>query len=285
MKKFLLFLCILSLGLAGGCSSPETPVSGKVNVYTSFYAMSDFVRQIGGDHVSVTTLVPSGVEPHDWEPSPSDLVKLEKGDVFVYNGHHMESWTDKVLSSISNPDLIIVETAKKIPESTDPHVWLNPDNALLQMEAIRTALCEKDPANSEYYNRNYETCKAKIEALDNAYTSAVNQFQKKEFIVAHEAYGYLCEKYGLRQVAVEGIQGDADPSPARMAEIVSFARENNIKYIFFENLIDTKVLDTIKNEIGAQALILNPFESDNQENKDYFTVMEENLDALKTALL
>lgn len=281
MKKLISLLCVFVLILCTACTS--TPVqSDKLQVYTSFYAMYDFTRLIGGDLVQITNLVPSGVEPHDWEPAPADMRKLESGGVFIYSGHHMESWTESVISSIKSDKLIAVETAKDIPESSDPHVWLNPNYALIQMKAICDALSDADPKNKDMYMANYQVCSEKIQKLDSAYLNA--GFTKHDIVVAHEAYGHLCDKYGLKQVAVEGLQGDSDPSPAKMVKIIEFARTNNIEYIFFENDTETKVLNTIKNEIGAQTLMLNPFETGGKENKDYFTVMEENLVALTTAL-
>lgn len=295
MKKIISILSLTLILVISGCNvADENADNGKMNVYTSFYAMYDFTKQIGGDKINIINLVPSGVEPHDWEPTPNDIAKLSKGDMLIYQGNGMESWVDKVISSISDSGLVLVKTSDEDGEvhnhdvrddehNHDPHIWLNPLIAYEQMEKIANKLCEEDPENAVYYKENLNLCKVKITQLDEEYKAAIKNFNSKDIIVAHEAYGYLCEAYGLNQIAVEGIQGDSDPSPARMAEIVDFAKENNVKYIFFENSVDTKVLNTIKNEIGAESLVLNPFELD-IDNKDYFDVMEENLVSLKTAL-
>lgn len=282
MKKFLILFCISALFLCTSCTgtlNEASEQSDKITVCTSFYAMYDFTRQIAGDHAQIINLVPSGVEPHDWEPSASDIARLEKADVLIYNGHHMEHWIDKTLASLSNASLITVETASNIPETNDPHVWLDPINAELQMKEITNALCRADNANSAYYTEHYNKCSQKLHKLDDDYQNA--GFVKKDIITTHEAYGYLCARYGLTQIAAEGLQGESDPSPARLSEITSFAKEHGIRHVFAENTENTKVADTLAKEINGEVLILDPFETG---AKDYFTVMEENLNALKTAL-
>ena len=175
MKKYykkILLLCgaavTLSAMMLAGCASQPSASSNaslsndskRLNVITSFYPMYDFAKKIGGEYVDVTNLVPAGTEPHDWEPSTSDITNLEHADVFVYNGAGMESWTDKVLSTLSNKSLTTVEASQNIAlrvggehehehdedenhtdeeahdeEHYDPHVWLNPLNAKKEMAA------------------------------------------------------------------------------------------------------------------------------------------------------
>lgn len=287
MKKLLTILCALFITvplLPAGCASPaaidtQTADNDKITVCTSFYPMYDFTRQLAGDRANIINLVPSGTEPHDWEPSTADIAQLEKADVFIYSGHHMEHWVEKVIASLSNSRLIIAETAADIPDSSDPHVWLDPTNANLQMQKITDALCQADGANADYYRQNYSICSERLRQLDSAYQKTA--FTTKDIIVAHEAYGYLCARYGLTQTAVEGLQGESDPSPAKLAEIAAFAKEHSIRYVFAESAENTKILDILAKEIGGEVLILDPFE---RGTKDYFTVMEENLSALQTAL-
>lgn len=277
--------------------SDESP-DGRISVFTSFYAMYDFTSKIGGDKIRLTNLVPSGVEPHDWEPKTSDMAGLERADVFVYNGAGMEGWVDRVLSSIKNKKLIAVDASKglNLLENEDkseklrydPHVWLNPMFAKKQMEAIKNALASADPKNRDYYEKNYSDNAAKLDELDRKYRGTLSKCSKKDVIVAHQAFSYLCAAYGLRQVAIEGLSADSEPTPARMAEISRFARENNVRVIFFEELISPKVADAIANEVGAKTMVLNPLEGLKKEDikagKEYFSVMEDNLAALKEAL-
>jgi zinc transport system substrate-binding protein len=271
----------------------------KLSVYTSFYAMYDLTKKIGGDKVDVSNLVPAGTEPHDWEPSTSDMVNLEKADVLVYNGAGMEHWLDKVSKTLKNDKLVKVEASKNVklmdnPDKDeadlkyDPHVWLNPMNAKEEMKAIKDALVKADPSNKDYYESNYEDNAKKLDALDKEFKDASVNFKKKDIVVAHQAFGYICNAYGLNQVAIEGLQADAEPTAAKMAEIAEFAKKNDVKYIFYEELISPKVSEAIAKEVGAKTEVLNPLEGleeqDIKDGKEYFSVMRDNLEILKKAL-
>lgn len=301
--KIFSLIIVACLALLAGCSNKSKGGLGKkdknkVSVYTSFYAMYDLTKKIGGDKINITNLVPAGTEPHDWEPKPSNIAELEEADVIVYNGAGMEGWIDKILKTLKNEDLVTVETSKEIKLldnaqgdehlKYDPHVWLNPMNAKKQMEAIKNALVKADPANKSYYEKNYEDNAKKIAELDKKYKDAVEKFTQKNIVVSHEAFGYLCDAYGLKQVAIEGLNAESEPSPARMAEIVKYVKENNVKYIFSEELLSPKVAEAISKETGAKIAILNPLEGIKEEDtnagKEYFSIMNDNLEILKKAL-
>lgn len=297
MKHLLiLFSLILTLLLSScGADVQNSDNSDKAVVYTSFNAMYQITKEIAGDKADVECLMPSGAEPHDWEPSAGDIVKLQKADIFVYSSDDMETWVSDVLNSAKS-GLDVVEASKDITEidvdvhenddghshgGHDPHVWLDPKNAVVQAQSITDELCKTDSENADYYKQNLAVFKEKAENLDNEYKQVLQNAKTKYIIVSHEAYGYLCNAYGLEQIGIEGVMADSEPSPAKMAEIVNFAKEHNIKYVFAENSGDTKLADTAANEIGGEVLVLSPFESGSE---DYFTVMENNLQVLKKAL-
>lgn len=304
-----LVLLLMSALILSGCGNAKVNTQSsnigssadsgkKLTVYTSFYPMYDLTKKIGGDKINLKNLVPAGTEPHDWEPTPSDMGNLEKADVLIYNGAGMESWMDKVLKSINNKKLVTVEASKGLkllgnPDKNensayDPHVWLNPMLAKQEMEAIKNALVNADSANKEYYEKNFNENAFKLDQLDQDYKKTITGLSKKDIIVAHQAFSYLCSAYGLNQVAIEGLAADSEPSPARMAEIVNFAKEKQLKYIFFEELVSPKVAQTIAKETGATATVLSPLEglseTDQKAGKDYFSVMRDNLEVLKKAL-
>lgn len=302
-KKFAGVFLVLALvtSLISGCAAKagvsKEDQGKKVTVYTSFYAMYDFTKKIGGDRVDIINLVPPGTEPHEWEPAPRDIAGLANSDVFIYNGAGMEGWVDKVLAAVDNKNLLVVEAAKGLkllknqgPEDLpyDPHLWLNPMLAKKQLEAIKKALTAADPANQDYYEKNFAENAGKLDELDQEYKAAVAGFKQKDIVVAHQAFGYLCDAYGLRQVAISGLTADAEPAPGRMAEIAKFARSNKVKYIFFEELSSPKVADVIAREAGVKTAVLNPFEgpgeNDRDAEKEYFSVMRANLAALQKAL-
>lgn len=303
-KKTILIFLVLTLlaAVVSGCQNGERVSSDpnrkkKVTVYTSFYALYDFTKKIGGDKINLLNLVPPGTEPHEWEPTPKDIAGLQKADLLIYNGAGMEGWIDKVLGSVKNRKLVAVETSKGLrlldnPSHEgleyDPHVWLNPLLAKKQMETIKNSLIAVDPANKDYYEKNFAENAEKIDELDQEYRNSAAKFTRKDIVVAHQAFGYLAAAYGLKQVPIEGLNADAEPTPARMAEIASYARENNVKYIFFEELISPKVANAIAREVGAKTEVLDPFEgpraNDTGAGKEYFAVMRKNLAVLEKAL-
>ena len=325
-RKFLVAgaaACALSASFVlGGCgmSSPAKSVDdSKVQVVASFYPMYDFASKIGGDRVQVTCLVPAGTEPHDWEPSTADLKAFETADMLVYNGAGMEHWVHDVLESTTNDKLVAVEASKGAhllelsPEAlaeetaehaaeggahahehededskTDPHVWLAPENAKIEMNNIKEALIEIDSDGRETYEANYEKWAAECDALDSEFTKGLSGVSNHSIVVSHEAFGYLCDAYGLTQMPIEGIEADAEPDADQMAKIVDFVKQNNVKTIFSEELVSPKVAQAIADASGAQVEELNPLEGLSDEElaagEEYFSVMRSNLDALKKAL-
>lgn len=281
MKKIISIITIICTAFSlASCSGKDT--SGKLQVYTSFYAMYDLTREIAGDKVEVYSMCPVGTEPHEYEPKTTDMARLTEADIFVYNGGGMESWAEKSADTLKNVKTVCASEHIEKLENSDPHSWLYPMNALKTAEAVKDALTECDPENSAAYEMNYEGFKAKAEELDAKYRSMSAAAARKDIVVAHEAYGYLCDAYGLNQIAVESIQG-GEPSPTRMAEIISLMRSNNIGYICAEELASSKAVETIAAETGAETVTLNPFEGDT-DGKSYFEVMNENLEVMSKIL-
>jgi zinc transport system substrate-binding protein len=313
MKRFrgaILFLIILLLFT--GCQNETTkpgPLSEaktgaeadikdnneqRLVVFTSFYPMYDFAKKVGGDRIQLINMIPAGTEPHDWEPSPRTIAQLQEADVFIYHGAGFEHWTQKVLETLDNPDLLVVEAAAGVPLLTsdegdqDSHVWLSIKRAKAEMENIKNALVSADPANAAVYEENFAAYSAKFDALDKTYMETLEAMPNKSIVVSHQAFGYLCADYGLTQESIEGLSAEYEPDPQRMAEIVEFAREHQVKTIFFEELVSSKAADAIAAELDIQTQILNPLEGLTQEQldqgEDYLSVMEQNLQALATAL-
>lgn len=327
MKKYikLFALAIVSSLMLSACSTKSSNSasdvskdgsSDKVKVYTSFYPMYDFTKKIGGDKVEVENLVPAGTEPHDWEPNPKDIVKIGESDVFVYSGAGMEEWIDKLKESIGSDKTEIVEASKGVNliktvdddhvesddmddhddhnddihdhDNGDPHVWLNPQNAKIQMKNIKDALVKVDGKNKDYYEKNFEEYSKKLDELDSKFKTELSTTSKKDIVVSHEAFGYLAAAYGLNQVGIEGLSPDSEPDASRMRQVSEFAKKNGVKYIFFEELVSDKVSKTIANEVGAKTAVLSPIEGLSEEQikagDDYFSIMEKNLENLLLAL-
>jgi len=306
-RKAALALLLCGVGLffsACGATVPAAPVAvgdGRMQVITSFYAMRDFAEKIGGDKIDCRTLVPAGVEPHDWEPSPGDRAALQKADVFLYNGAGMEAFTDALLPALPRDQPLVMKASRGISligpsassdarggAGSDPHVWLNPENAKIEMRNICDAFNQKDPRDKPYFEANYAKYASQLEALDEEYQTVLSACPKKDIVVAHQAFGYLCERYGLNQTAIEGVQADGDPPPAKLARIIQFVRQQGIKTIFYEELVSSDLAQSVAKQTGAMAVALSPIEglsaAEEKAGDDYFSLMRKNLDALKAAL-
>ncbi|CAH1190167.1 High-affinity zinc uptake system binding-protein ZnuA [Paenibacillus auburnensis] len=317
-----------------GPSTVETSSAApdKLKIKVSFYPMYEFTKNIVGDLADVETLVPAGIEPHDWEPTARDMAAITGADVFVYNGAGMEAWAEQVLDSASGSKLVAVEASKglEIMEGTeeeeahtegeaddhdhaeedhehadeahaeeepghdhdhgglDPHVWLAPALAIQEVRTIEAALSAASPENAAAFHTNADSYVAKLEHLDQDFKDGLAGTKRTDFITQHAAFGYLAKEYGLTQVPIAGLSPDQEPSAAQMAEVVEFAKAHVVKTIFFETLVSSSVADTIAQEIGAKAAVLNPIEGltdeERSNNLDYAAIMHQNLEALKTAL-
>ncbi|MFZ5596927.1 MAG: metal ABC transporter substrate-binding protein [Bacillota bacterium] len=320
-KKFLpaVFMLLAMIFAASGCSGSGGAVktagtvgSDKVQVYTTIFPAYDFAGKVGGDRVEVHSIMPAGADPHHWEPTPGDIVKIGGSDVFIYCGAGLETWVDNILKSGVREGMVVVDCSRGIEllqgghedpadvgsaesteghdhgsAKTDPHIWLDPVNASIMVDNILEGLIKADPAGSGYYTANAANYKARLAELDGRYRSELAGVSIKKFVVSHAAFGYLARRYGLEQVPVRGLTGESEPSPARMAEIVDVVRREGIKYIFFEPTASPRVTEAIAGETGAGTLVLNPIsvltDKEMEEGKDYISFMEENLAALKTA--
>lgn len=296
MKKGYTIICfIVLMSVLTGCATGAKKESNdKLTVYTSFYTMYDFTSKIVGDKANVVNLVTDGTEPHEWEPSTTDMAALEKADMLIYNGAGMEHWIEQVAASLDNK-LILVEASKGIDlisgegeEHSDPHVWLDAKNAKFEMEAIKNALVQADAKNATYYEENYNKYATMFDELDSQLSTRLSALPDKNIIVSHEAFSYLCNAYGLKQTSIGDLEADAEPDANKIAKIVEFAKENNVSTIFFEELVSPKVAQVIANEIGAKTAVLNPIEGltkeQSQAGVDYFSLMKENIEVLETAL-
>lgn len=292
-KKLLtIFLGIIMATFFVGCQSAKTAENnkdnGKVDVVVSIEPLREFTEIIGGDKVNVKTMVPNGVEPHDFEPKTQDLLELNKAKVFVYNGLGMEHWVDKVLNTIENKDMKIVNASEgadilKEGDKVDPHLWLSLDGAKVEALNIKNALVEVDPENKAYYEENYKKFAEQADSLASDYKGKFDELTNKDFVTGHAAFGYLCREFGLKQVSVENLFGEGEITPQKMQEIVAFCKENNIKTIFMPELASEKISQTLANEVGGKIEKIYTLES-NEDGISYLDAMRENLEKIYNAL-
>lgn len=319
MKKlvWVLSLCAALLALVG-CGQTPQENQGKLQVVTTVYPVYDVVKKVAGDQADVTLLVPPGAEPHDWEPTASDLKKIGQAKVFFYNGAGLEP-TDQILKKEITRDATVVELSQgldllKLQDDddhdhdhdhdadhhdedhhaeghhhhhhggVDPHVWLDPQNVMKEAAVVADALAKADPAHADAYRANAKKYQDELAALDKDMDAALSSLANKNLVVSHEAFGYLAARYGLTQIGIMGVDADAEPTPDRMAQLVEFIREHDVRTIYSEELVNPRLADAIAAETGAVVRVLNPIEgltaAQEKAGYDYIKLQRENLTTL-----
>ncbi|EGL35404.1 ABC transporter, substrate-binding protein [Parvimonas sp. oral taxon 110 str. F0139] len=312
ITKIISFAIIISLFTSCGKEKVKNNETNEVKenkkvIYTSFYPLQSITKEIVGNKMEVRKLIPNGQEVHHWEPTAQDMKNLSEGSVILVNGLGLESWMDKFKASIK--DLNIVEVSKDVNllkaeeeheenenhESEekhlhgeyDPHIWLS----LRNMKVIAKNICDQvvkmDKDNETYYRENLAKVQNRLDDLDKKYSEQLQNAKIKSIITSHEAFAYLLKDYGLKQIPIENLTSDSEPNLAKMKEVIELAKNEGIKYVFYEELSENKVEETIAKEIGGEVKMLYTIEGQTEEqakeNKDYFELMEENLKALVEA--
>ncbi len=314
-------LPFVAIALLAGCSQtnppPQAEQQGKLPVAASFYPLAFLSEEIGGNLVSVTQVTPGGVEPHDYEPSPQELASVHDAKVFLMNGEGVDGWADKIIDELRQSGVVTVRMTDSITPmdgfeeteeheegeheedeheegheeehgGSDPHIWLNPVLVKKQVELIRDAFIGADAAHADTYRQNADRLLSALSALDADYRAGLARCDLKQVVTSHNAFRYMAKEYGFETLAISGISPDEEPSSQRISELADFARANGVKYIFFETLVSPKLAETVADEIGAQALVLNPIEGltpdDVAGGETYLTIMKKNLQNLRTAM-
>lgn len=307
--KFFLLLIVMFIFIVAGCQRSEKVQSGKLQVVTSLFPLYDFSRSIAGEKADVTLLLPPAVEPHSFEPKPADIVKISKSGMFIYTGRYMEPWVDAIIKdkNSDNLQMIVVEAAKgvnllKISQQEehherdehhhgdiDPHVWLDFDNAKIIVTNILDGFIAADPSNADYYRKNAAVLVTKLSALDAHFKKTLSQCESKTVLHGgHYTFGYMAKRYALKYQALSGVSSEAEPSAARMSEMLKLIKSSATKYIFTEELLSPRLTETLAAEAKVKVLKLNGAHNlgkdDFQNRVTFFDLMERNLENLKEGL-
>jgi zinc transport system substrate-binding protein len=285
-------------------STARKPDSGgrKIRVVTTLFPLYDFARNIGRDKAEVSLLLPPGVEPHSFEPKPSNVVTINEADVFIYTGKFMEPWAENIIKGLSNKNLIVVDASrgtKMVPGvfrdqdepagSLDPHIWLDFDNAGVMVRNIAQAMEEKDPADKSFFQQNAEGYDRRLTELDSEFRASLSNCQDREIVYAgHYAFGYMTRRYGLKYMAAQGVSPDAEPTANDLVALIEQVKKDNLKYIFYEELTSPKIAETIANETHTQMLLLNAAHNVSKaqfdEGVSFLDILKTDLANLKTGL-
>jgi zinc transport system substrate-binding protein len=270
-------------------SDPITQQLPKVTVVASFFPIYEFAKQVGGDRANIITLIPAGVEPHDYEPTIQQLQQAESADVLFFNGLGFEdSWIGKVTND-NLVDTSVLSNLSQGNQKRNPHIWLDPVFAKAQVQEIENALIEIDPNNKLYYQKNAMNFTDKLDSLDFEIRTALQTCDKKDFIAFHDAFGYFAKRYGLIQHSVQGVSPEGEVLPQRIEEAIKLANDLGLKVIYAEELVDPRFAEVIAQEIpNGKVLILSPLEGIEKDKEDsgmgYLDKMEQNISNLKVGL-
>jgi len=262
----------------------------KLQVISSFYPLHEFSQNVGQEKVDAILLVPIGVEPHDWEPTIKDVQRMQTSDLIIINGIGFENWVDSLdeityqgkIIDTSNGILIKNFDEEHDENFGDPHIWLNPVNAKIQVQNIADAFSDSDPENQKYYQLNAAKYIKQLDSLDLKIQNELSNCNH-DFVAFHDAFSYFAEEYHLNQHAIISSNDPHGEATAKtLEEIISISKKLDIKVIFSEETVDTRTSEIIANEIGGKVLVLSPLEIGSDGN--YISKMTKNLDSLKEAL-
>lgn len=297
----------------------------KVTIVTTLFPQYDFVRQIVGDKAQVSMLLAPGVESHSYDPTPADIIKINNADLFIYSGEYMESWAKRIIDGLDDKSVEIIDISEDITLSKpddedheaeeyhddvdthddedihenedpdhshtfDPHIWTDPNNAMIIVDRIAQEICEVDPANAAFYRENATAYKQQLSQLDQEIRFVVeNSPHKKIIFGGRNAFHYFLKQYGLSyEGAYEGCSSEADPSVKVVASLIDLVKKEQYPVIFYEELSTPKVAQSISEETGAQMLLLhsahNVSKDDFNQGVTYLSIMKQNLENLKIGL-
>lgn len=280
------------------CSEPEKKSGGGLVITATLFPQYDFAKAIAGGKAEVTLLLPPGTESHSFDPKPGDILRIQNADLFLYTGDDMEPWAKSITESINNDAVKIVDCSTNIElldsgdhdHGADPHIWLNPANAVKIVDTILDAMIEKDPENSAFYTENAENYKKKLEILDEDIEKSISGAKRNTIVFGGRfAYIYFLEHYNLGYItAYDSCASNAEPSAARIARVIDYINENSVPCIYYEELSDPKVARSIAEQTGIEYLQFstahNVTKEEFQNGTGFLEIMYENLENLKKGL-
>jgi zinc transport system substrate-binding protein len=316
-KKILLLLMI-GLLFTVTCKQGDRPTgeNTRMEVIATIFPLYDFSRNIGGDKINVTMLIPPASDAHHYELKPDDIMRIGKTDIFLFSSFEMEPWAIKVIDAVADKtNMLAVETGQgasflPLPEhhehhsgsrsglnenitnhaaKLDPHIWLDFDNAQKMIDNITKAFIRKDPKNSAFYEQNARDYKLRLIDLDKKYRKQLSNCRTRTILHAgHWAFAYPASRYRLQYMAAYNISADAEPSPQQILILIEKVKGQKLPYIYYEDLDAPRLAETIASETGAGLLKLSNGQDiskkDIQSGVSFLSLMERNLKNLKKGM-
>jgi zinc transport system substrate-binding protein len=290
---------VLSLAVAGallaGCGTAAAtpgPTAGRaLRVVVGVYPYQWVAERVGGADVRVRNLARPGAEPHDIELTARQVGAVEQADLVVTTHGFQPAVDDAVAQEARGRDLDVLGvvparrgTDENGDVGVDPHLWLDPTRLAAVGDAVAERLARLAPERAAAFRERAGALHTDLDALDRALRSGLASCERTDVVTSHAAYGYLAERYGLRQVAISGLSPDAEPSAARLADVARLARARGVTTVFFEQLVSPRVAEQLAREVGARAEVLDPLETAPAHGGDYLSALRADLTTLRTAL-
>jgi zinc/manganese transport system substrate-binding protein len=284
--------CALALSLAA-LIAPSRAETKKIPVVASFSIIGDLVREVGGDRVSVTTIVGPDGDAHVYEPSPADGRRIAQARLIFVNGLGFEGWLDRLIKSAKSKGEVFTlgngVAARKNDEGRDPHAWQDVANAKVYVEAIREALTAADPEGAKAYRANADAYLAKLDALDAEILQAIDALPKerRRVVSTHDAFGYFAARYGVEFIAPQGVSTEAEVSARDVAKIIDSVRAHKVGAVFVENIADPRLANRIASETGTRVggvLYSDALSDAKGDGATYVDMMRHNVKQLAKAL-
>jgi zinc transport system substrate-binding protein len=272
-----ILILLIGATVVPGCGGG--PANGRESVVASFYPLAFAAEQIGDGRVDVRNLTPPGAEPHDLEVSPQDVAAIHDADLVLLLGRGFQPQLEDAAGTGPNVLRLLDTPGLDVHANGDPHVWLDPLRYAKIVTRIGRALGNEQAASALV---------ARLHALDAEYRRGLTTCKRHDIVTSHEAFAYLAERYGLRQIAITGLSPEAEPQPGDLARVVALARERGVTTIYFETLVSPRIAETVARETGARTAVLDPIEGLTKDEvshgENYFTRMRANLRALQAGL-
>jgi zinc transport system substrate-binding protein len=248
---------------------------GRLSVVASFFPLAEVARAVGGDDVRVHDLTPSDAEPHDFEPGPDDVDRIEDADLVVYLGGGFQPAVERAARRVDGRRVDVLD-------GDDPHVWLDPVEMQRITERVATALAEADPEHVDAYRERADDFVAELVVLHGEYEAALRDCERRVFVTTHDAFSRLAARYSLRQEPLTGTAPEAEPDPRRVAELLDLLRRERITTVFTEGTEESKAADALAREAGVLTAVLRTLEQ--PVPGGYLDGMRDNLSLLADAL-
>lgn len=297
LRRLPVLVALLVL-VAGACTDEgddRDGPDGKLQVVAAFYPLAEAAAAIGGDRVDVHDLTPAGTEPHDLELTSGQVDRILDADVVVYLGNGFQPAVEQAVKQRredSGGRRRTVDVLSAVPDDRvqddDPHVWLAPMLFRAAVNGIRDALGDADPDNAVTFTERSEAYRAQLLTLDSELRQGLAACERRVIVTAHDAFRYLATEYGLEQKAISGLSPESEPEADRIDELAEEIERTGATTVFTEELVSPKTAQALAREAGVETAVLDPIEGLTDEKRragaTYFTVMRENLRALRAAL-